>query len=151
MIAHGVYNRVRMRLLTFLARSFSWQPHSQTLSDAPPAEPGAVVESVVAFIQVESRDEANRDSAFRQSLKHLKWLANKRSLPTIVLHTFTHLGGENADPAFAQTLLLDLAERLRATGYQVELTPFGWFCSWQLDVYGESLAKVYKEIGGERP
>ncbi len=146
-----------MRLLTFLARSFSWQPHSKTLPDASlsdvpiAAQPGAVVESVVAFIQVESRDEANRDSAFRQSLKHLKWLANKRSLPTIVLHTFTHLGGENADPAFAQTLLLDLAERLRATGYQVELTPFGWFCSWQLDVYGESLAKVYKEIGGERP
>lgn len=141
-----------MRLLTFLARSFAWQPYSQTLPDAPlgdapiAALPGAVTEAVVAFIHVESRDETNRDSAFRQSLKHLKWLANKRLLSTVVLHTFTHLGGENADPAFAQTLLLDLAERLRSTGYQVELTPFGWFCSWQLDVYGESLAKVYKEI-----
>lgn len=139
-----------MRLLTFLARSFAWQPHSQTLPDAPPAQPGAVEEAVIAFIQVESRDGTNRDSAFRQSLKHLKWLANKRSLSIIVLHTFTHLGGENADPAFAQTLLLDLAERLRTTGYRVELTPFGWFCSWQLDVYGESLAKVYKEIGAEQ-
>lgn len=138
-----------MRILSFLARSFAWQPHSQTLPDAPPAQAGAANEAVIAFIQVERRDETHRDRAFRQSLKHLKWLANKRSLATIVLHTFTHLGGENADPAFAQTLLLDLAERLGATGYRVELTPFGWFCSWQLDVYGESLAKVYKEIGAE--
>jgi len=136
-----------MRLLTFLARSFAWQPYSQTLPEAGPATAGAVTEAVVAFIQVEAADRARRESVFRQALKHLKWLANKRGMRTIVLHTFTHLGGENADPAFAQGLLTDLAARLTATGYQVAMTPFGWFCSWQLDVYGESLAKVYKAIG----
>jgi hypothetical protein len=136
-----------MRLLTFLARSFAWQPYSQTLPEAGPATAGAVTEAVVAFIQVEADDRARQESVFRQALKHLKWLANKRGMRTIVLHTFTHLGGENADPAFAQRLLTDLAERLTATGYQVAMTPFGWFCSWQLDVYGESLAKVYKAIG----
>lgn len=140
-----------MRVLTFLARSFAWQPYSQTLPEAGPATAGAVTEAVVAFVQVEAGDETQRDSVFRQALKHLKWLANKRGMRTIVLHTFTHLGGANADPAFAQRLLMDLAERLTATGYQVAMTPFGWFCSWQLDVYGDSLAKVYKAIGtGER-
>ncbi len=135
-----------MRLLTFLARSFAWQPYSQTLPDAPEALPGAASDAVIAFVQIERRDEENRDSAFRQTLKHLKWLANKKAFQTIVLHTFTHLGGDNADPIFAQAFLLDLADRLTATGYQVAITPFGWFCSWQLDVLGESLAKVYKEI-----
>ncbi|MGK0301870.1 MAG: hypothetical protein ACI89X_002750, partial [Planctomycetota bacterium] len=24
--------------------------------------------------------------------------------------------------------------------------PFGYFCEWQIDVHGESLAKVYKQI-----
>lgn len=136
-----------MRVLTFLARSFAWQPYSQTLPEAGPATAGTVTEAVVAFVQVEAGDETQRNSVFRQALKHLKWLANKRGMRTIVLHTFTHLGGANADPAFAQRLLTDLAERLRATGYQVAMTPFGWFCSWQLDVYGDSLAKVYKAIG----
>lgn len=138
-----------MRILSFLARSFAWQPHSQTLPDAPPALGGAVADAVVAFIHIEARDEDERASVSRQTLKHLKWLANKKGFGVIVLHTFTHLGGKNSSPVFAQAFLDELAERLRGTGYQVEITPFGWFCSWQLDVYGESLAKVYKAIGGD--
>lgn len=135
-----------MRVLTFLAKSFAWQPFSQTLPDAPPAQAGQVTDAVVAFIHVEVQDQADRARAFRHLLKHLKWLANKKGFRHIVLHSFTHLGGESANPDFAHALLLDLAERLENTGYQVAITPFGYFCSWQLDVYGESLAKVYKAI-----
>ena len=40
----------------------------------------------------------------------------------------------------------DLAERLRKTGYEVAITPFGWFSAWSIDVRGESLAKVFKHI-----
>ena len=137
-----------MRILTFLARNFAWEPFSQTLPDAPPAASGAVTEAVIAFMHVEAQDESNYARVFRRTLKHLKWLANKRGFKTIVLHSFTHLGGENADPDFARSLFDDLAERLTDTGYTVEITPFGYFCSWQLDVYGESLAKVYKQIEG---
>jgi len=39
-----------------------------------------------------------------------------------------------------------LAERLRGTGYQVWITPFGYVCEWDLSVYGESLAKVFKAL-----
>jgi hypothetical protein len=39
-----------------------------------------------------------------------------------------------------------LQQRLGETGYQVWTTPFGYFCEWDLSVYGESLAKVWKEI-----
>ncbi len=135
-----------MRVLTFLARSFAWQPFSQTLADAPPASSGQVEDAVIAFIQVEAGDEEARARVFRHLLKHLKWLANKKGFRHIVLHSFTHLGGENASPEFAHAFLLDMVQRLERTGYQVHMTPFGYFCSWQLDVYGESLAKVYKAI-----
>jgi hypothetical protein len=73
-------------------------------------------------------------------------LANKRSLKNIVLHSFTHLSGSAASPEFAQTLLNNLEQRLHSTGYQVWQTPFGYFCEWDLSVYGDSLAKVFKEI-----
>ena len=135
-----------MRVLTFLARSFSWQPFSQTLPDAPPATSGEVMDAVVAFIQVEMKDEEAYARSFRHLLKHLKWLANKKGFKNIVLHSFTHLGGENASPQLAQQLFVEMAQRLENTGYHVFITPFGYFCSWQLDVYGESLAKVYKAI-----
>lgn len=135
-----------MRILCFLADRFRWEPFSRTLEDAPAAQPGEVTDAVVAFVHLESGDASRRSGVFRKTLKHLKWLANKRELKTIVLHSFTHLGGENADPDLARAFLEELARRLEATGYRVEITPFGWFSAWEIAVRGESLAKVWKEI-----
>lgn len=136
-----------MKLLTFQAKRFWWRSFSKTLEDVEDvAVEQEVFDAVVAFYQVEAADAAERASVFRQALKHLKWLANKRAMRTIVLHSFTHLGGENAEPAFAQALIEELAARLRETGYDVWITPFGYFNEWDLSVYGESLAKVWKQI-----
>jgi hypothetical protein len=138
-----------MKLLCFQAKRFRWKTHSKTLAEVPDQEiDQEVTETLVVFLHAESADgTADRQpSVLRQSLKHIKWLANKRGLKNIVLHSFTHLGGETAEPICAESLMLTLAERLRETGYQVWLTPFGYFCEWDLSVYGESLAKVWKEI-----
>ena len=138
-----------MRLLTFLVDGFRWTPFSKTLesADDAPTEDG-VEDAVVAFMHVEARDvtEERRASVFKKTLKRLKWLANKRELKTIVLHSFTHLGGESAPPDEALALMIELAERLGDTGYRVKITPFGWFSAWSIDVRGESLAKVYQEL-----
>jgi hypothetical protein len=138
-----------MRLLCFQAKRFGWKPFERTLADAADAEPEVEVrDAVVAFMHVEQADTEplRADSVFRQTLKHLKWLANKRQLRTIVLHSFTHLGGDSAEPSAAHDVLMRLAERLRDTGYATHVTPFGWFNEWDLSVYGESLAKVWKQI-----
>lgn len=136
-----------MKLLLFQARGFGWEPHERTLADAEPAPPaGAVDEALVAFVHAERRDEADRPRAVRRTIKSLKWLANKRSLETVVLHSFAHLGGESADADWTRAFFDDVAERLRKVGYRVETTPFGWFSSWRIDVFGESLAKVFQEF-----
>ena len=136
-----------MRLLCFIADRFAWKPHSQTIDDADEGCEGEVRDCVVAFVHCESADEGEaRSSAFKKALKHLKWLANKRDLEAFVLHSFTHLGGDNSEPTFAREVLQELDERLGKTGYRVARTPFGWFCSWEIAVRGESLAKVWKQI-----
>lgn len=137
-----------MKLLTFQAERFAWKPFQRTLDDAADGVPGDVREAVVVFVHAEAQDadQERRATVFRHTLKHVKWIANKRELKNVVLHSFTHLGAENADPAFARDFLVELQERLSATGYGAHVTPFGWFCSWELAVYGESLAKVWKEI-----
>ena len=137
-----------MKLLTFQAERFAWQPFSQTLEDGDDAPPAGEAEAaVVAFMHIEAADEGERrTSVFRQTLKHLKWLANKRKLKNVVLHSFTHLGGDTADATFAREFMAELKTRLESTGYVVQITPFGWFSSWDLAVYGESLAKVFKSI-----
>ena len=136
-----------MKLLTFHAKRFWWRSFSKTLEEADDLQVEEEVrDAVVAFYQVEVTDVEIRDRAFRKALKHLKWLANKRNFRNVVLHSFTHLGGENAPPEFARDFTEELAERLRATGYRVWITPFGYFNEWDLSVYGESLAKVWKQI-----
>ena len=138
-----------MKLLCFQAKRFRWKTYAKTLPDVPDQDvEEEVTESLVAFIHAEASDEIEerRISILRQTLKHMKWLANKRGLKNIVIHSFTHLGGATASPAGAESIIVALAEGLRETCYQVWITPFGYFCEWDLDVYGESLAKVWKEI-----
>jgi len=138
-----------MKLLCFQAKRFRWKTHSKTLPEVADQNVETEVdETVVVFIHAETADgEAERaSSVLRQTLKHVKWLANKRGLKNIVLHSFTHLGGATAEPAFAETFITTLGQRLSETGYGVWTTPFGYFCEWDLSVYGESLAKVWKEI-----
>ena len=138
-----------MKLLTFLAERFSWTTHSRTLEQVPELQvSGSAEEAVVVFLHAEERDEHEQASrrALRRVTKHVKWLAGKRGMRRVVLHSFTHLGGANADPAFAGAFMEQVAERLENAGYEVQQTPFGHFCSWELAVYGESLAKVWKEI-----
>jgi hypothetical protein len=107
-----------------------------------------VREAAVVFLHAEATDEApeRRSAVLRHTLKHVKWLANKKELKNIVIHSFTHLGAAAAAPSVAQAFISDLADRLVDTGYQVSTTPFGYSCEWELHVYGDSLAKVWKEI-----
>ena len=138
-----------MKLLCFQAKRFYWKTHSKTLPEVRDQEiEKEITATVVIFIHAETRDESDdkKTSVLRQTLKHIKWLANKRDLKNIVIHSFTHLGGETASPAFAEEFIDTIAQRLRETGYRVWTTPFGYFCEWDLAVYGESLAKVWKEI-----
>jgi hypothetical protein len=138
-----------MRLLCFQAKRFRWQPFERSLPEAAGAtEAVEVRDAVVAFAHVERGDVEgdNVESVFRQTLKHLKWLANKRQLRVVVLHSFAHLGGDGAPPPAAQALLERLAARLSETGYHAYVTPFGWSNEWELSVHGEGLAKVWKQI-----
>jgi hypothetical protein len=138
-----------MKLLCFQAKHFRWKSHSKTLAQVADQEVEAhVADAVVVFVHAEQSDQESdkNDSVLRQTLKHVKWLANKRRLKNIVIHSFTHLGGETSSPDFAESFIKAVAQRLREASYEVWTTPFGYFCEWDLSVYGESLAKVWKEI-----
>lgn len=135
-----------MRLLLFQAKRFYWKSFSKTLDEVPDQDVAETVsDAVIVFLHAEAEDEV-KPSLETKVVKNIKWLANKRQLKNIVLHSFTHLSNSTASPEFAQVFLNNLAQRLHSTGYQVWQTPFGYFCEWDLSVYGDSLAKVFKEI-----
>ena len=142
-----------MKILAFQAERFAWRPHERSLERESGVQEtdGArqsVSDAVVAFVHAEARDESpeSRERALRHATKHIQWLANKRGLENVVLHSFTHLSADTADAAFAEAWLAELAARLERKHYRVATTPFGCSCAWELAVFGESLAKVWKEI-----
>jgi len=136
-----------MKLLMFLAKRFAFRPFEKMLPDAADAgDEIQVVDAAVVFVHAEPQDEAHAAGLETKFVKNVKWIAGKRGFKNVVLHSFTHLTEASASPQFAEAFLQSAATRLRNTGYQVTLTPFGWVCEWELSVYGESLAKVFKVL-----
>ena len=136
-----------MKLLMFLSKEFTFRPFEKTLPEAEDSSSEVQVsEAAVVFVHSEPQDEADLAGLETKFVKNVKWIAGKRGFKNIVLHSFTHLAEASASPQFAEAFLQNAAARLRNTGYQVTLTPFGWVCEWDLSVYGESLAKVFKSL-----
>lgn len=136
-----------MKVLMFLAKRFTFTPFEKTLPDAGDGggEVG-VTDAVVVFVHAEPHDEADPSGLGTKFVKNVKWIAGKRAFKNVVLHSFTHLAETSASPQFAEAFLRHAAERLGNTGYLVTLTPFGWVCEWDLSVFGESMAKVFKSL-----
>jgi hypothetical protein len=124
----------------FHVESFWYRPNE---SSEDKAEVG---ESVLVWIHSEESDENNRLSVIRKMVKNIRWLAKKVGSETVVLHSFAHLDESKADPDFADSLIEEVAIKLRDRDYDVHIVPFGHFYEFNLHVKGPSLAKVFKRI-----
>jgi peptidoglycan/xylan/chitin deacetylase (PgdA/CDA1 family) len=116
------------------------------LDDAPEAVAMAHEKTVVAFIHVEPPDVAAGNSVETKLVKNAKWLARKWDTRQIVLHSFTHLGEDKADPEEARGLIDRVQKRLEAAGYTAVQTPYGYFNDLSIDAPGHPLARIYKEF-----
>ncbi len=136
----------KMKLLMFQAKRFRFRTFEKTLEQVPDLNlEEEIHEAAVIFLQAEGRDEESLDSIFSKTLKNIKWLANKRGLKKVVLHSSPTWGEKRRlrnSPIFPRTA----GRAVRGTGYEVWITPFGYVCEWDLSVYGESLAKVFKAL-----
>ena len=136
-----------MKLLLFFAHSFSYETAVKSLPEAPDIEKQeSVADAVVIFFHVEAEDPEKRGKVIQKFIKNVKWLCGKFSTRNVVLHSFNHLSGSKADPGFAREMLDEVAERLAKGGFQVMVTPFGYFNEFNIHVAGDSLAKVFKEF-----
>jgi hypothetical protein len=135
-----------MRVLFWYCDRFAWNPSMKTLDDAPDAAPSAHEQTVVAFIHVEPRDMEKGSSAETKLVKNAKWLARKWETKRIILHSFTHLGEEKADPADANGLIDRAQTRLEKADYHIVQTPYGYFNDLSMEAPGHPLARIFKEL-----
>ncbi len=135
-----------MRVLFWFCDRFEFTPALKTIGDAPDAEPGSYERAVVAFVHVEPADLEPGASAETKLVKNAKWMARKWDVPTIVLHSFTHLGELKAEPSAARALLDRALNRLTQAGYAASQTPWGYFLDLTMAAPGHPLARVFKQF-----
>jgi hypothetical protein len=133
-----------MRVLFWYCDRFDWKPAMKTLDQAPDAEPAENADSVVAFVHVEPGDTVEGSSAETKLVKNTKWLARKWKTKQVILHSFSHLGEDKADPDMARALLERAGVRLADSGYQAHQTPYGYFNDLIIEAPGHPLARIYK-------
>lgn len=135
-----------MRVLFWYCDRFNWVPAVKVLADVPEAEASDNENTIVAFVHIEPKDLEAGSSAETKLVKNGKWLARKWQIKKIVLHSFTHLGEEKAEPDGAKALLERTQKRLERAGYAVVQTPYGYFLDLLIEAKGHPLARVFKEF-----
>jgi hypothetical protein len=135
-----------MRVLFWFCDRMAWTPSVKTLPEVEDGEPGSASAAVAAFVHVEPQDEGKSSKVETKLVKNVKWLAGKWNTRTVVLHTFTHLAEEKADPVFARDLLARVRKRLEEVGYLVTETPYGHFNDLELAAPGHPLARIFKQL-----
>jgi len=135
-----------MRVLFWYCDKFAWTPTIKTLEKVSESEPEEQENVVVAFVHVEPKDVEDGSSSETKLVKNAKWLARKWDVTKILLHSFTHLGEEKADPDKARLLLDRVQERLLKAEYNASLTAYGYYNDLVIEAPGHPLARIFKEF-----
>lgn len=131
----------RLRLLMLHLESF-WY----SLNESNSEDRTEIGESLHVWIHSEKEDEENRSGVLRKMVKNIRWLAQKIDCNRITLHSFAHLDDSKSDSRFADSLIEDVATKLREREFDIHVVPFGHFYEFNMHVKGPSLAKVFKKI-----
>lgn len=107
-----------------------------------------VEQSLVVFMSVEAKDEANPNNTAKQCAFHIKDIATQVKEKTIVLYPYVHLTNTPSKPATALQVM-DLVEQELKADYKVHRSPFGWYKAFNISVKGHPLAELSREFGPE--
>jgi hypothetical protein len=139
-----------MKLLMFYTKEFWLRPATKSVPAAEDREGTIQRQSaILVWIHAEPSDRSLSGKIVTKAIKNIKWLAGKFETRVVVLHYFAHLAKESAPALDAQFLVETMAERLDQAGYQSTVTPFGYFTEFRMHVAGDSLAKVFVDLGAD--
>jgi len=136
-----------LKLLLLYTHDYWLRPFEKSVPEAADrTDEMAARDALVALVHVEATDPEQHAKLVTKAIKQVKWLAGKFESRCVVLHSFAHLAATRSTPAQAADLLEDMRARLASTGFEVHVTPFGYFNEFRLHVAGPSLAKVFVEL-----
>ncbi len=136
-----------MKLLIFYADYFLCKPTMKTLEEFPEINDAIELNnSVLGFIHVEEKDLDNINKVTTKLIKNLKWVMNKTETKSVALHSFAHLSSSKADPVKSYEIFKQAFERLKNSGYQPVITPYGYFNDLKMELPGKPIARIFKDF-----
>ena len=139
-----------MRILFVHADRLEYEVREPAIKEPEEVDPKhrrmAVDEVLVCFTTVETRDEADPDRIAALAAKEVEDVAAKVHAGRIVLYPYAHLSSSLAGPSISRTIVASLAARLKAVGFEVLASPFGWYKSFRLSAKGHPLSELSREI-----
>jgi len=136
-----------MKLLMTYSNKFEYTPKIKNLETADDDEKSASYENIlVAFIHAEAQDEEDLKETEKKLVKNLKWGARKNNTKRILLHSFAHLASSKASPEFTKEVFDKAEARLKNADYEVYQTTFGYFLDLNIDLPGNSQARIFREF-----
>ncbi len=137
-----------MKVLVMYVNRFSYKTAEKNLDHINDYEESKEFsDAILAFIQVEAKDEENDvESRAKKLVNHLKWTARKNNTKKVILHSFAHLSESRASVDFSHQLLNSAEQRLQNGDYEATQTPFGYFLDLNIDAPGYSLARIWADL-----
>jgi threonyl-tRNA synthetase len=103
-------------------------------------------ECLLVYAACEKVDEADPAEVIERVTAEIVKLARQLKVETVVLHSFAHLFVELSAPQTALDILKGVEAELRADGFTVFSTPFGWFNTLEIKAKGHPISRVAREI-----
>ena len=101
---------------------------------------------LMILIHVEKEDEGRKNKLIRKLLNNITWYSRKINNKRIVLHSFAHLSESKSEPEYAREIIDEVSRRLKDKGFEVHVTPFGYFLELEIRIKGEPIARIFKSL-----
>lgn len=136
-----------MKLLLIHSDFLEFEPKEKAVKEAPDIEKELkrVEDCLVVFTSVEKRDEKDPKQAVSGSIGEIENVAKQVKVKKVVIYPWVHLTSEPAAPIHAIKILGQMKKGLEV-GYDVYLSPFGWYKSFTIKCKGHPLSELSREI-----
>lgn len=110
---------------------------------------GRMEDALTAFISVEKPDEANPQYVVDKGAEAIVKMADQVKTTRVMLYPYAHLSSNLSSPKVAIEVLTGLESALKARGYEVKRSPFGWYKAFTIKCKGHPLSELSRTVRPE--
>lgn len=138
-----------MKIMTIHADYMEVEPKLKAIKDAEDTklEKKRYDEVLVVFTSVEQGDEDVLAVAQAAS-SEIDKVAKQVKCKNILVYPLVHLTSKPSAPRVALAVIKKMVELVRAMGYTVDSSPFGWYKGYTLKCKGHPLSELSRELKG---